>query len=122
MSESKKVNGGSDGKERRRAPRVQLDKPCFARMHIEGLESYDVMLTDISQQGAQLLLPPQIEPGYIPDGAKLFLYNFPEDLSGFKDREIEGELAWRGVRNCGVSFKEMLDVSVEEFVPFAVKL
>lgn len=125
MSEPKKDAKGrpaGDKPERRGAPRVQLDRQCFARLYIEGLESYNVMLTDISPQGAQLLLPPQITPEQIPEGVKLFLYNFPEEFGPLRDREVEGELAWRGLRNCGMVFSVELEVSVEDFIVFSAKI
>ncbi|MDL2307031.1 PilZ domain-containing protein [Desulfovibrio sp. OttesenSCG-928-C06] len=127
MARDKETEQKTGGKpdaasERRRAPRVQLDNPCFATLHIEGMESYNVMLTDIGAQGAQVLLPPQIEPSDIPEDARLFLYGFSDSLEQLKDKEIQGSIAWRGLRNCGIAFTEELDLSMDEFVTFCVKL
>lgn len=110
------------GSERRKGPRVQLDNPCFATLHIEGMESYNVMLTDIGVLGAQVLLPPQIEPAEIPDDARLFLYGFPESLEQLKDKELKGTIAWRGLRNCGIAFTDPMEFAMDEFVTFSVKL
>ena len=108
--------------ERRKGPRVQLDTPCFATLHIEGMESYNVMLTDIGLMGAQFILPPQIDPMEIPDNARMFLYGFPEALGDLRDRELKGTIAWRGLRNCGIAFDEAMDFAIDEFACFNVKL
>ena len=107
--------------DRRGAVRVQLDQPCFALLHVlETGAIFQVMMSDISVNGAQLLFPPQFDPTEIPDTATLMLDSFPPGPLSMLNN-IRATLAWRGLSNCGVTFNYPLQVPLEQLVGQSVR-
>ena len=101
---------------RRAATRVQLDRPCFALLHVlDSGAIFQVMLVDLSVTGAQLFFPPQFDPAEIPDKAALMLDSFPPGPLAMLDN-IRSNLVWRGLSNCGIVFNYPLQVPLEILV------
>lgn len=88
--------------DRRRRNRVRLDRPLFAVLQVSSGERYRVMLADISPEGAQLLLPPGLNPETLPKAENMQLTDFSEQFACLNG--VEGKLAWHGPANCGMVF------------------
>jgi hypothetical protein len=107
--------------ERRETRRVELDTPVFARMFLQNSDSsLQVMLTDISPGGAQVLLPPSRHLENVECGTPVTLGEFPPALKPLNG--LDGSLAWKGKNNCGIQFDKALLAPLEELIGQHVKL
>jgi hypothetical protein len=115
-------SGGAAGnwEERRKAPRVPLDRPIFARLFMESHSGLQVMLTDISPGGSKLSLPPSAVLDEMPCGLQVTLGEFPIALSPLNG--LRGVLAWKNRDSCGIQFDEALGAPLEALIGQKVRL
>ena len=99
--------------ERRTAPRIPLDTPCFLALVINAAGRLQAMAIDVSLGGVQLALSPGAGNEKIISGAPVTLENASAPLDKILGG-ASGKIAWVGQRCCGVRLDRDLSIDASE--------
>lgn len=86
---------------------VEMNSPHFITLSVLGGATYNVSLTNVSLNGLQINLPPQVGPAEIPGSSKVELSGFPDDMDDLN--HTLGTVIWITDGCCGVRFDSNLE-------------
>ncbi len=95
--------------ERRSHLRVPLDSPNFIKLRISPSVSFTLILTDISNGGAQLTLPPNNASMPTMLGMHISMLGLPASVDK-NGKGINGIVSWLSPERCGIQFSTPLQL------------